>query len=97
MADHIATSCDIHAYTDKTVTYEEAVEAYGDRKWWVSFFVRPCCPPPNGATAKKQLDIQRDMVRNHSDYSEEQKCHLLSLIDEGEAWYKGTPYWYKGI
>lgn len=47
--------------------------------------------------AKKQLDIQRDMVRERADFTDEQKQHLLSLIDEGEAWYRSTPYWAKGI
>lgn len=92
-----APECKVNTYNSKEVTYEEAAESYGDRKFWVSFFVRPCCPPPGGAMAKKQLDIQRDMVRERADFTDEQKQHLLSLIDEGEAWYRSTPYWAKGI
>ncbi|MCI9129872.1 MAG: hypothetical protein HFJ65_06160 [Eggerthellaceae bacterium] len=92
-----AMQCEINTYDTKDVTYEEAAEAYADRKFWVSFFVRPCCPPPGGETAKKQLDIQRDMVREHPVFTDEQKQHLLSLIDDGEAWYRSTPYWSKGI
>lgn len=89
--------CEINSHDSIDVTYEEAAKAYGDRKFWVSFFVRPCCPPPGGETAKKQLDIQRDLVRDRSDFTDQQKEHLLSLIDEGEAWYRSTPYWSKGI
>lgn len=88
--------CKVKGYNSKDVTYEEAVEAYGDRKFWVSFFVRPCCPPPSGEVAKAQLEKQREMVRERDDFTDEQKSHLISLIDEGEAWYRSTPYWHKG-
>ena len=67
--------------------------ARGVRKFWVSFFIRPCCPPPDGKTAAKHLEEQREMVRARTDFSDEQKAELVALIDEGEAWYRSTPYW----
>ncbi len=78
------------------VTFEQAREGYGDRKFWVSFFVRPCCPPPAGELAAKQVEAQRELVRARADFTEDQKAELIALIDAGEAWYRGTPYWSKG-
>lgn len=78
------------------VAFEEAKESYGSRKFWVSFFVRPCCPPPGAKIASRQLDMQRAMVNAREDFTAEQKAELISLIDEGEAWYRSTPYWHKG-
>lgn len=96
MSTDEAPACEVQAYDIDGVSYEKAVESFGDRKFWVSFFVRPCCPPPGAKTAMRQLDLQRDMVRARTDFSDDQKDHLLSLIDEGEAWYRSTPYWSKG-
>ena len=78
------------------VTFEEALEGFSSRKFWISFFIRPCCPPPGQRLALHQLDQQREYVRAREDFSDEQKAQLLAAIDEGEAWYKTTPYWHKG-
>ena len=95
MADESCTTCGPQDSQDQSVSFEDAMAAYADQKYWVSFFIRPCCPAPNGETAKKQLDKQRDMVRAREDFTEEQKTQLLACIDEGEAWYRKTPYWGK--
>lgn len=92
----VANACEAFDASIYNVTFDEARASYGDRKFWVSFFVRPCCPPPGAETAKKQLDAQRAMVRAREDFTDEQKSELIALIDEGEAWYKSTPYWHKG-
>lgn len=88
--------CIIVDTTMADVTFEQAREGYGDRKFWVSFFVRPCCPPPAGELAAKQVEAQRQLVRDRADFTDDQKAELIALIDAGEAWYKTTPYWSKG-
>ena len=60
-------TADVCAVPD--VPFEKAREAYADRKFWVSFFIRPCCPPPGGKTAAKHLEEQREMVRARADFS----------------------------
>lgn len=82
--------------TAKEVTFEEALEAFNSRKFWISFFVRPCCPPPGQRLALHQLDHQRDLVNAREDFTDDQKAQLLAAIDGGEAWYRTTPYWAKG-
>ncbi len=89
MADEANIACDIPDTGIAEVSYEEAVESFGKQSFWV----RPCCPPPSGTQAKMQLDKQRDLVRERADFTPEQKDKLLSLIDEGETWYRSTPYW----
>lgn len=96
MEETEGTSCPAPGQEVADVSFEEARNAYADRKFWVSFFVRPCCPPPKSTLAKKQLDAQRDLVRTRADFTDSQKAELISLIDDGEAWYRSTPYWSKG-
>lgn len=93
MAEANVDACAVPAVLGEEVSFEKAREAYADRKFWVSFFIRPCCPPPDGKTAAKHLEEQREMVRARADFSDEQKAELVALIDEGEAWYRSTPYW----
>lgn len=93
MAEITADVCAVPAAPASDVPFEKAREAYADRKFWVSFFIRPCCPPPGGKTAAKHLEEQREMVRARADFDDAQKAELISLIDEGEAWYRSTPYW----
>lgn len=79
------------------VPFEKARDEYAKRSFWVSFFVRPCCPPPAGDLAAKQVEAQRQLVRDRADFTDDQKAQLIELIDKGEAWYKTTPYWSKGL
>ena len=81
MAEITADACAVPAAPASDVPFEKAREAYADRKFWVSFFIRPC------------LEEQREMVRARADFDDAQKAELISLIDEGEAWYRSTPYW----
>lgn len=95
MEREAAVSCEAPGKDVVEASFDEALEAYGSRKFWVSFFVRPCCPPPPSETAKKQLENQRELVRAREDFTAEQKEQLIALIDDGEAWYRSTPYWNK--
>ena len=88
-------TCEIPETGIETVSFEDARASFASKKFWVSFFVRPCCPPPAGSLAKMQLDKQRALVRARTDFTPEQQEELIALIDEGEAWYRSTPYWRK--
>lgn len=96
MSDQTCVTCDAPDEELAGVSFEEALAAYSSRKFWISFFVRPCCPPPGADQAKLELEKQRDQVRARADFSEDQKAQLIAAIDGGEAWYKTTPYWHKG-
>lgn len=87
------SACTAPASPAIEVPFEKARDAYADRKFWVSFFIRPCCPAPSGKIAARHLEEQRELVRARVDFSDEQKAELIALIDEGEAWYRSTPYW----
>lgn len=96
MTDRQATACAAPESLGADVTFEQAREAYSKRSFWISFFVRPCCPPPAGDLAARAIEGQRELVRARNDFTDEQKSQLIALIDEGEAWYRTTPYWSKG-
>ena len=63
-------------------SFEDVFDAMQEDKYWINFFVRPCCPPPGKRDAIKSLDKRRDEVRSHADYTDEQKEQLLAIIDE---------------
>ena len=96
MSEMQMPACEIEDAKVSAVSFEQAEQSFASRKFWISFFVRPCCPPPAGTQAKMQLDKQRELVMQRTDFTPEQQKRLLELIDEGEAWYRSTPYWRKG-
>lgn len=73
--------------------FEDVLAGMQSQKYWINFFVRPCCPPPGARQAQTLLDKRRAEVSGHPTYTDEQKAQLLQLIDEGEAWYKSTPFY----
>lgn len=73
-------------------TFEEVFSAMQTDKYWINFFVRPCCPPPSTDQAKQNLDKRRDEVREHPVFSDEEKEKLLAIIDEREKWYSSSPF-----
>lgn len=73
-------------------TFDEVCEAMQTDKYWINFFVRPCCPPPSAEQARANLDKRRDEVREHPAFSDAQKEQLLAIIDEREAWYASSPF-----
>lgn len=75
--------------------FEDVYEAMQTDKYWINFFVRPCCPPPGMETAIKQLDKRREEVRAHADYTDDQKTQLLAIIDERQDWYAQSPFAHK--
>lgn len=72
--------------------FEDVYEAMQTDKYWINFFVRPCCAPPGKEDAAKSLDKRRDEVRQHPRYTDEQKETLLRIIDERQAWYASSPF-----
>lgn len=89
-------TCELPNAVAGDVTFEKARDAYAKRSWWVSFFIRPCCPAPGADVASRQIERQRKLVREREDFTDEQKSELIRLIDEGERWYLSTPYGAKG-
>lgn len=75
--------------------FDNVYEAMQTDKYWINFFVRPCCPPPGLEAAVKQLDKRREEVRAHADYTNAQKEQLLAIIDERQEWYAKSPFAHK--
>lgn len=73
-------------------SFDEVFNAMQEDKYWINFFVRPCCPPPGKDAAIASLDKRRDEVRAHADYTDEQKEQLLAIIDERQNWYLASPF-----
>lgn len=73
-------------------TFDEVFDAMQTDKYWINFFVRPCCPPPGAAQAKKSLEKRRDEVRQADQFSDDEKARLLEIIDSREAWYTASPF-----
>ena len=76
-------------------SFEEIKEAMMTDKYWINFFVRPCCPPPSFEQAKDALNKRRVEIKNRTDFSEDEQQQLLAIVDEREAWYKASPF-YRG-
>lgn len=74
------------------VSFEEVLDELGKDKYWIAFFVRPCCPPPSAQVAANRIDELRDQVREREDFNSEQKTQLLELIDQREVWYQKSPF-----
>lgn len=73
------------------LSYEEILEQMGDRKYWIRFFVRPCCPPPSKEVAATNCERFRNEIRSYNVLTEEQKATLIAIVDENEAWYVSSP------
>lgn len=75
--------------------FDDVYAAMQTEKYWINFFVRPCCPPPGMKDAVRQLDKRRAEVRAHTGYTDEQKDQLLAIIDERQEWYANSPFAHK--
>lgn len=73
-------------------TFDEVYQAMQADKYWINFFVRPCCPAPGAEQALQMLDKRRDEVRARADYTDEQKAQLLDVIDQRQQWYVSSPF-----
>ena len=73
------------------VTFEQAPDGNGDRKYGLCFLVSPCCTTTAGELEAKKVEAQRELVRARAEFPEDQNAELIALIDAGEAGYRGTP------
>ncbi len=56
-------------------------------KYWIRFFVRPCCPAPSLEGAYERLDKLKAEVYEHEGFSDEQKARLAESIESRKEWY----------
>lgn len=56
-------------------------------KYWIRFFVRPCCPAPSHEGACDMLDKLKGEVMSHDSFTEEQKEQLAATIESRKEWY----------
>lgn len=80
---------------DMNASFEEISNAMQTEKYWINFFVRPCCPPPSYEEAVSRLDKRRAEIEAREDFSDEQKAQLLAIVDERQQWYGSTPFSHK--
>ena len=71
--------CEVEFDTKQQSSFEELKEAMGTQKYWLRFFVRPCCPAPGMKEAATRIEhLKRDI---------EQRAELKALADERLEWY----------
>jgi len=56
-------------------------------KYWIRFFVRPCCPAPSHEGACEMLDKLKGEVYAHESFTDEQKAQLAETIEGRKEWY----------
>ncbi|NGM18334.1 hypothetical protein GMI70_10100 [Eggerthellaceae bacterium zg-893] len=73
-------------------TFDAILSAWQKDKYWISFFVRPCCPPPSEEVALGYLEKLRAEIRSNAVFSDDEKQQLLEIVDDRETWYKNSPF-----
>lgn len=56
-------------------------------KYWIRFFVRPCCPAPSLEGAYELLDKLKGEVYANDGFTDEQKDQLAEVIEGRKDWY----------
>ena len=56
-------------------------------KYWIRFFVRPCCPAPSLEGACEMLDKLKGEVMEHESFTDEEKEQLAASIESRKEWY----------
>lgn len=70
-------------------TFEDLLNAFESQNYWVSFFMRPCCPPPGESAARSLIEHLCSDIDARPDLSPEQKQTLKGIAHERLAWYGG--------
>ncbi len=73
-------------------SFDSILSAWQKDAYWISFFVRPCCPPPSEEVALGHLEKLRTEIRSNAVFSDGQKQQLLEIVDDRETWYKNSPF-----
>lgn len=82
--------CEIPSIQEEE-SYEELKASFGTQKYWVRFFMRPCCPPPGESTARSLIDHLKDDLDRREDMTVEQRDELKGMADERLDWYLKLP------
>ena len=82
-------SCEIPA-SDVDETFEEVLAGMQDNKYWIRFFVRPCCPAPDLEGAINMLDKRKAEIAARDDFSVDEKQQLFDIIEERKGWYPSS-------
>lgn len=56
-------------------------------KYWIRFFVRPCCPAPSLEGACEMLDKLKGEVMEHESFTDKEKEQLAASIEGRKEWY----------
>ena len=67
--------------------FDELIEAWKDDLYWIRFFVRPCCPAPDGEAALGRLERPAGEADARADFTSEQKRELPEVIEARKQWY----------
>ena len=68
-------------------SFDEVYDAMQDDKYWIRFFVRPCCPAPELEAAMERLDKLMAEVEARTDFTSEQKNQIQEIIEARKKWY----------
>lgn len=77
-------------FSNSTESFEDIYNAMQEDKYWIRFFVRPCCPAPNLEVAIKRLDLLKKEVNKCSDFTAEQKNQIAQIIESRTEWYPSS-------
>lgn len=84
--DAMSNACEItnHSINEEFETLRDEMQL---DKYWIRFFVRPCCPAPSFEGACEMLDKLKGEVFAHEGFSDEQKETLGDIIEARKDWY----------
>lgn len=79
--------CEVEFDSSQQSSFEELREAMGTQKYWLRFFVRPCCPAPGMTEARARIEHLKSDIDAREDMTPEQRDELKALADERLEWY----------
>ena len=79
--------CEVEFDTKQQSSFEELKEAMGTQKYWLRFFVRPCCPAPGMKEAATRIEHLKRDIDARDDMTPEKRAELKALADERLEWY----------
>ena len=68
-------------------SFEELKEAMAAQKYWLRFFIRPCCPAPGMHAAAERIEHLKSDIDAREDMTPQQRDELKAICDERLQWY----------
>ena len=68
-------------------SFEELKEAMAAQKYWLRFFIRPCCPAPGMHAAAQRIEHLKSDIDAREDMTPQQRDELKAICDERLQWY----------